>query len=105
MSIAFPPCMDGSLMNTITDFPLVWLVFCILVLGLFSAAFARVGAGSPRQALSHGLFFGCLPMVAAATVVSFGVGPGCWLASVSTFAVMVLSATADTRRSREAGAF
>ncbi len=91
-------------MNTITQFPLLLLVFPTLVLGLFSAAFARVGAGSTRQALSHGLFLGCLPMVAAATVVSFSVGPGSWLASASTFAVMVLSATADTRRSREAGA-
>ncbi|MFW5693302.1 MAG: hypothetical protein ACOCWL_03710 [Thermoguttaceae bacterium] len=87
-------------MNTFTESPLTWLVLGILVLGLLSAWFARVGAGSRRQALSHALFLGCLPMVAGATIVSFGVGPGCWLASAATFAVMVLGATADTRRSR-----
>lgn len=87
-------------MNSFTETPLIWLVPAILLLGLFSAWFARVGAGSPRQSLSHALFLGCLPMVAGATIVSFGVGPGCWLASAATFAVMVLSATADTRRSR-----
>lgn len=90
-------------MTGFTESPLVWLLLGVLALGLLSAWFARIGAGSPRQSLSHGLFLGCLPMVAAATIVSFGLGPGCWLASAATFAVMVLGATADTRRSRRVG--
>jgi len=92
-------------MDTITTyFSPAWLVVAILGLGLASALFARVGAGSSRQAISQVLFFGCLALVGATTIVSSGVGPGCWLASASTFASMVLAATADTRRSREAGA-
>jgi len=87
-------------MNSLPASSLVWTLLGVLVLGLLSAWFARVGAGSSRQAVSHVFFLGCLAMVAAATVVSIGVGPGCWLASASTFAVMVLAATADTRRSR-----
>ncbi len=88
-------------MDTISTFSPVWAVVCVLGLGLASAWFARVGAGSPRQATSQILFFGCLAMVALVTILSAGVGPGCWLASASTFASMVLAATADTRRSRE----
>lgn len=90
-------------MDTITTcLSPTWLVVAVLGFGMASALFARVGAGSSRQAISQILFFGCLAMVAIATIVSFGVGPGCWLASASTFASMVLAATADTRRSREA---
>lgn len=88
-------------MDTISTFSPSWTVACVLGLGLLSAWFARVGAGSSQQTTSQILFFGCLAMVAVATILSTGVGPGCWLASVSTFASMVLAATADTRRSRE----
>ncbi len=79
-----------------------WGLAGVLTLGLVSAWLARIGAGSHRQSLSHGLFFGCLALVAFATILSVGVGPGCWLASVATLAMMVLAATADTRRSRGA---
>ncbi len=92
-------------MNTFVETFLIWLVLGVLTLGLLSACLARISAGSSRQALSHALFLGCLPMVAGATIVSFGVGPGCWLASALTLTVMVLAATADTRRSRGAAIF
>lgn len=89
-------------MNVLTESSLICAVVGVLATGLLSAWFARIGAGSPQQTLSHALFFGCLPMVAGATIISVGIGPGYWLASASTFAVMVLAATAETRRSREA---
>ena len=91
-------------MSIPTEFPLIWALGTVLVLGLLSAWFARVGTGSRQQTLSHAIFLGFLPMVAGATILSFGLGPGCWLASASTFAVMVLAATAETRRSRGAEA-
>jgi hypothetical protein len=90
-------------MNTSMEFPLIWPVLCILAVGLLSAWFTRVGAGSAQQSLSYVLFFGCLAMVAGTTIVSFAVGPGCWMASATTFCLMVLAATADTRRSRGVG--
>ncbi|MDZ7616484.1 MAG: hypothetical protein U1E05_05725 [Patescibacteria group bacterium] len=89
-------------MESNLDFFPAWSVFFVLGLGLLSAWFARIGDGSPQQTASRILFFGFLVAVAAVTIVSVGVGPGYWLASAMTFAAMVLVATAETRRSREA---
>ena len=92
-------------MNTLMDLSPMWVVCVVLGLGLVSAWLARIGEGSPQQTLSHVVFLGCLPMVAGMTIVSFGLGPGYWLASAATFAVMVVAATAETRRSRGAEVF
>jgi hypothetical protein len=86
--------MDASL-GTVS----LWAVGIVLALGLLSAAFARRSEGSRRQTLSQVLFFGCLMLVGAAAIASVVLGPGCWAASSTTLAVMVLGATYDPRHS------
>ncbi len=77
----------------------------IQVLGLLSAAVARLSEGSRRQASSQRFFLGCLGLVGGTTMLCLGLWPGCWLASGSTLAVMVLGVTCDFGRSRRATAF
>ena len=63
------------------DCPLaMWLLVAAQFLGVLSACVARLSEGSRRQAISQSMFLGVLPLVGAATVVAFAIGPGCWLA-------------------------
>jgi hypothetical protein len=80
-----------------------WLV-AIQVLGLLSAWVARLTEGSRRQIWFQRLFFVCLLLVGLAAAGTSGVGPGCWLFSNATLAVMVLTATFDPCRSGKARA-
>lgn len=84
---------------------LVCLLGGIQLLGLTSAAVARLSEGSSRQRSGQRLFLACLGLVGAATVVSVFLGPGCWLSSGTTFSLMVLGATCDFNHSRKAPSF
>jgi hypothetical protein len=80
----------------------LWLLIGAQFLGVASAWLARLCEGSPRQAASQRMFFGVLPLMGAATMVAFAVGPGYWLACSTTLAFMVLTVTCDFRSSKEA---
>jgi hypothetical protein len=77
----------------------------IQIVGLASAAVARLSEGSSRQKSGQRLFLACLGLVGAATIVSVFMGPGCWLSSGTTFSLMVLGATCDFSYSRKAPSF
>ena len=79
----------------------LWLFVAVQFFGILSACAARLSEGSPRQAISQGMFLGMLPLMGVVTLVAFAVGPGCWLACSTTLAVMVLVVTCDFRNSRE----
>lgn len=80
-----------------------FVVLCSLgaiqVLGLVSAAAARLSEGSRCQRLSQRVFLGWLGVVGGSTILSLGLWPPCWLASGATFSVMVLTVTCDFGRS------
>ena len=74
---------------------LIYALAVVQVVGLASACLARMGEGSIRQTSCQRLFFGCLAMVGAATMIAMAIGPGACVASGAMMAVMVLTATWD----------
>jgi len=89
------------LMNGFDSPAALWLLVAIQVLGVLSACATRLSEGSRRQAISQGMFLGLLLLIGCATPVAMAMGPGCWLASSTTLAVMVLTVTCDFRSGRE----
>jgi hypothetical protein len=83
----------------------IWAVSLIQVLGVVSALLARFSEGCACESLCQRLFFVCLFLVAASAVVSFGLEPGCWLASGGILAVMVVIATIRLGHCRHAVAW
>jgi hypothetical protein len=86
------------------------LAICFLgavqVLGLASAAMTRVGEGSAWQPVTQQLFFVCMALVGAETMLALGMGlVGCWLPSAATLAVMVVAATCDFSRAQGANSW
>ena len=78
------------------DFPaLLWILVGIQLLGLLTAWLTRITEGSWCQSWCQWAFFACLGLVGVATVVSIGLGPGCWLPSGATLSSMVLAAICD----------
>jgi hypothetical protein len=73
----------------------IWIIAVVQVLGLASAWLARLSEGSRRQTSCQWLFFACLMLVGAATIVALHFGPGFWLTAGGTLSVMVLGATCD----------
>ena len=88
-------------MNAFDSPAVVWVLVAVQFLGVLSACAARLSEGSRRQAISQGMFLSFLPLVGAATLVAFAMGPGCWLACSATLAIMVLTVTCDFRNGRE----
>lgn len=78
---------------------LCWVFFGVELLGLAIAWATRISQGSRCQAFCQGLFFVCLAAVGGSTLVSLSLGPGWWLASGVSFALMVLTVTWDFSRS------
>jgi len=90
----------------ISEAPVIgWLFVAIEVAGLISAWVARLSAGSRRQTPCQCLFLGCLAIMGGAVFVSLGFGPGCWLISSVTLALMILTVTCDFSRSRQDAAW
>ena len=81
-----------------------WPLGAVLLLGLTSAWATRLSQRSRCQTSCQRLFLGCLALVGGTTLVSFGLGPGCWLASGFTLALMVLTVTCDFNHSQPATA-
>lgn len=82
-----------------------WLLGAVLLSGLTTAWVTRLSEGSCRQTSCQRLFLGSLAVVGLTTIVSVGLGPGCWLASGATLTLMVLTVTCDFSRSRQATAW
>ena len=82
-----------------------WLLVAIQLVGLTCAWMARLSEGSRWQTACQHLFVGCLAVVGAAALLSFGLGPGWWLAAGSTLSLMVLTVTCDFSRCTQAAAW
>ena len=80
----------------------LFFFFATQVVGLCSAAAARISLGLPCQKPAQWLFFVFLPVVGIVVVISLGLGPGCWLTSGTTFSLMVLTVTCDFNPQRRA---
>jgi hypothetical protein len=74
-----------------------WGLAFVQLLGLTSACTARLSEGSRRQRPFQRLFFACLVLIGAVTIVTLGFGWGCWLLCGTTLSVMVLTVTWDLR--------
>ncbi len=88
-------------MNGFDSSTVLWLFIGAQVLGVFSAWFARLSEGSPRQQVIHWLFFGILSLMGVITILALSIGPGCWIACSTTLAFMILTVTCDFRQSQE----
>lgn len=82
-------------------FELFWGLVAIEVLGLFSAVVVQLSEGSRRHGFCQAVFFACLLLTGAMTIVSLAYGEGLWVGSGTTLAVMVLTATMDVGREAE----
>jgi hypothetical protein len=69
---------------------------------LGSAWLARRSEGSAWQPYFQQLFVVSMLLVGLATIAAMGLGPCSWLASGTTFSVMVVAATCDFRQPAEA---
>jgi hypothetical protein len=88
-------------MNGIESPSVLWLLISLQAIGLISAWLARVSEGTRRQTASHAFFFVCLGIVGLATAAGLAIGPGYWLTSATTLAVMILMAICDFRSDRQ----
>lgn len=79
-----------------------WYLAVILVVGLVSAAAARISEGSCFQTWCQRLFVLCLAIVGAMTFVSLGIGRDCCLMSGATLSVMAVTAVWDVSAGRTA---
>lgn len=81
---------------------LEWAIMAILAIGLISAWTTRIGEGSRHQAVCQRVFFACLGTVGLTTIGALGMPPHWWLASATTFSLMVIAVTFDCRRADRA---
>lgn len=79
----------------------LWLFAAIQILGILSACMARWSEGSEKQAACHRIFYGIMPLMGSASLLSLAFGPGYWLCCSATLACMVLVATCDFRAHRD----
>jgi hypothetical protein len=97
--------MEPPLMMDLNSATMFWPITALQVLGMASAAMARVAEGSRRQSACQNLFFACLVLIGLATIVAIGLGLGCWLSCGVVLSVMSVAATWDFGRSERAGAW
>jgi len=88
-------------MNGFDSSTILWLFIGAQIVGVFTAWLARLSENSPRQTVIQWLFFGILSLMGVITMLAMTVGPGCWIACSTTFAVMVLTVTCDFRHGHE----
>ena len=93
------------LISTIANAAVPVCLIVVLVTGFVSACAARLSVGSRRQTVCQWLFLCCLVLVGAVTMFSLGSEPSFWVVSAITFSLMVLTATCDFGRSRQATAW
>lgn len=82
----------------------VWYLAVVLVVSQASAWAARLSEGSRLQTLAQRLFFACLALVGASTMISLWWGPGCCVLSGFSLAGMAVVATWDLGSARRAAA-
>lgn len=85
-----------------SDFLVVLSLTAVQVLGLASAAVARLSEGSRCQAPGQCVFLVFLALIGGITVGTLLLGSGFWLASGGTLSLMVLGAVCDFRGSLRA---
>lgn len=96
---------DRTSMFELESYVLFIVLVAIQMLGLASAAVARISIGSRHQGKFQWMFMTCLGLVGMGMVISLGVAPGLWIGSGASLAVMVLAATCEFGRSRRATAW
>jgi len=77
----------------------------VVLSGLTGLVAARLGARANESARCHLLFYTCLGVVSATTMVCLGLGSIHWLASGATLSVMVVGATLDCGGMRQPSGF
>ncbi len=80
-------------------------LFGLLALGMASACAARVSVGSCWQFLCQLVFTVCLLLVGLVTALTLTLSPNFWVVPAATFSLMLLMATCDFGRSRQAAAW
>lgn len=91
---------------SILETPAVLVVLvALLLIGFASACAARLSVGLRCQTAYQVLFFCCLLVVGGLTVASLGLSPSFWVVPAIVFSMMVLLATCDFGRSRQATVF
>jgi len=91
---------------SILETPAVLVVLvALLLIGFASACAARLSVGLRCQRVYQGLFLLCLLMVGALMVASLGLAPCFWVIPAIVFSTMVLLATCEFGRSRQATVF
>lgn len=94
-----------TLMSVLENPAVPFCLMAILLAGFGSACAARLSVGSRRQTVCQSIFFFCLVVVGGVMVASLGLAPCFWVFPAFTFSVMVLMATCDFGRSRQATAW
>ncbi len=88
------------------EYPLlVCFLGAIQVLGLGSAAAARLGEGTRGQSTFRWVFMGWLGLVGTSGVILAGLASSAWLISAVTLSLMVVTGTCQFGRSVETTAW
>jgi len=82
----------------------IWFFLGLQAVGLLVACLARMVTQAKSQTVLQMLFFVLLFLVGVTTMAAFQVGPGYWLVSGTTLALMILVAVCDFSRMRSATA-
>lgn len=77
------------------DFSQLCVISSVQVCGLISTALARITEGRRWQELFQRMFLALLVIVAFTTVLNLWNAPQQWMASATTLAVMIVTATCD----------
>lgn len=75
-----------------------WIVAVVQTVGIATACLTRLSEGSLGERTCQRVFLGSLSLTGLATLGSLVLGPGACVASGTTLAVMVLTATWDVGR-------
>jgi len=73
----------------------LWFVIFAQVAGLLSAAMTRASEGTKNQTSYQAVFLGAMLIVGLITIFGLQLGPGYWMISGTTLAVMLLMATCE----------
>jgi len=84
------------------DALLLWIFAGVQVAGLLSAWLIRLSQGSAGETPCQWLFFICMAMVAAATLVALAAQSRGWILCGSTLTAMVLGAIWDVSHTHRA---
>ena len=89
-------------MDAMNSHGLAWFLIAIQIFGLISMAVMRLQLRREFRLFSLSLFFVCLFVVGAVTMLAVGSGNGQWLATGTTFSLMSVGSILDLGRNTAA---